>query len=77
MEHPQQNRKETCDKHNEFTPEEEILKDRKNEFIEKSRGYRTKREPLFPINNNYYDNDTKKIAESDDEDSGGRKGSSK
>ena len=71
VEHPQQKEKETCDKHNEFTPKEEILKHRKNEFINKSRGYRTKSDPSFPINNEDNDDNTKKIAESDDEDSGG------
>ena len=29
VEHPQQKEKETCDKHNEFTPKEEILKHRR------------------------------------------------
>ena len=42
VDYPQQEGKIDNNKYNEFTPEEKVLKERKSEFLKRSRGYRTK-----------------------------------
>jgi len=66
IERPKQKGNEACNRYNDSTPEEKILKQRKYEFIKRSRGYRAENEPSFPIS--YEDNDyiTKKLAEYDE-----------